>query len=45
VAGRGGRRGPQADALALAAAVAALFFSSFVGLLRAPGDVAIGYKG
>jgi 4-hydroxybenzoate polyprenyltransferase len=37
--------GSQGDALAVGASVAALFFVSFVGLLRAPGDVAIGYKG
>ncbi|MFL6031018.1 MAG: UbiA family prenyltransferase [Gaiellaceae bacterium] len=37
--------GSQVDALAVGATVAALFLVSFVGLLRAPGEVAIGYKG
>ena len=37
--------GSQTDALAVGATVATLFFVSFVGLLRAPGEVAIGYKG
>lgn len=40
-----GGGGSQANAFAVAASIAAVFFVSFAAVLRAPGEIAIGYKG